>query len=253
MKELTIAVMSAAAGAVGQEILKVMAERKIVIRRTASFWPVPGRLLRTRITYQGKTYTLQETTENSFDDVDLALFPRDPASRAFGRLAQSKGCVVIDNSSTFRFEPDVPLVVPEVNPEALKDHKGLIANPNCSTIILLVSAPYLQAAQKEQSKTSYCVHFTRRYPALAKEAIDELTLQVKQTLNGEAIEPHIFQHQIAFNLIPHIDVWVEDDYTKEEMKLVYETQKILSDDSISIFSNPRFEYRCIAAVPNRYM
>lgn len=228
MKELTIAVVGAT-GAVGQEILKVMAERKIPYKELRLL--ASARSAGTEIAYQGKTYTVQETTENSFDDVDLALFAGGPASRAFGRLAQSKGCVVIDNSSTFRLEPDVPLVVPEVNPEALKDHKGLIANPNCSTI-LLVSALY--PLHKKSKVKRVIVSTYQAVSGAGKEAIDELTLQVKQTLNGEAIEPHIFQHQIAFNLIPHIDVWVEDDYTKEEMKLVYETQKILSDDSISI-------------------
>lgn len=228
MKELTIAVVGAT-GAVGQEILKVMAERKIPYKELRLL--ASARSAGTQIEYQGKTYTVQETTENSFDDVDLALFAGGPASRAFGRLAQSKGCVVIDNSSTFRLEPDVPLVVPEVNPEALKEHKGLIANPNCSTI-LLVSALY--PLYKKSKVKRVIVSTYQAVSGAGKEAIDELTLQVQQTLNGEAIEPHVFQHQIAFNLIPHIDVWMEDDYTKEEMKLVYETQKILSDDSISI-------------------
>ena len=138
MKELVIAVVGAT-GAVGQQILKVMEERKIPysdIKMLAS-----ARSAGTEIEYQGKTYIVEETTENSFDGVDVALFAGGPASRAYGRLAQSKGVVVIDNSSTFRLEPDVPLVVPEVNPEALKGHKGLIANPNCSTILLVSVFP----------------------------------------------------------------------------------------------------------------
>ena len=227
-KELTIAVVGAT-GAVGQEILKVMEERKIPYKELRLL--ASARSAGTEIEYQGKTYVVQETTENSFDDVDLALFAGGPASRAYGRLAQSKGCVVIDNSSTFRLEPDVPLVVPEVNPEALKDHKGLIANPNCSTI-LLVSALY--PLYKKSKVKRVIVSTYQAVSGAGKEAIDELTLQVKQTLNGEEIKPEIFQHQIAFNLIPHIDVWMDDDYTKEEMKLVYETHKILNDDSISI-------------------
>ena len=138
---------------------------------------------------------------------------------------------VVSNNSAHRWTPDVPMVVPEVNPEALKDHKGLIANPNCSTI-LLVSALY--PLYKKSKVKRVIVSTYQAVSGAGKEAIDELTLQVKQTLNGEEIKPEIFQHQIAFNLIPHIDVWMDDDYTKEEMKLVYETHKILNDDSISI-------------------
>lgn len=163
MKELTIAVVGAT-GAVGQEILKVMAERKIPYKELRLL--ASARSAGTQIEYQGKTYTVQETTENSFDDVDLALFAGGPASRAFGRLAQSKGCVVIDNSSTFRLEPDVPLVVPEVNPEALKEHKGLIANPNCSTI-LLVSALY--PLYKKSKVKRVIVSTYQPYPAQGKK------------------------------------------------------------------------------------
>ena len=228
MKELTIAVVGAT-GAVGQEILKVMAERNVQYKELRLL--ASERSAGKEVEYQGKTYTVQETTENSFDDVDVALFAGGPASRAYGRLAQSKGCVVIDNSSTFRLEPDVPLVVPEVNPEALKDHKGLIANPNCSTI-LLVSALY--PLYKKSKIKRVIVSTYQAVSGAGKAAIDELTDQVKKTLNGEEITPEVFQYQIAFNLIPHIDKWMEDDYSREEMKLVYETQKILSDPDISI-------------------
>lgn len=228
MKDLTVAVVGAT-GAVGQEILKVMAERKIPYQNLKLL--ASARSAGTKIEYQGNTYTVEETTEHSFDDVDVALFAGGPASRAFGRLAQSKGCIVVDNSSTFRLEPDVPLVVPEVNPEALKDHKGLIANPNCSTI-LLVSALY-PLYQKSKVKR-VIVSTYQAVSGAGKEAIDELALQSRQSLDGEEIKPEVFQYQIAFNLIPHIDVWMEEDYTKEEMKLVYETQKILNDPDIAI-------------------
>lgn len=228
MKEVNIAVVGAT-GAVGQEILKVIDERRIPYKNLKLL--ASARSAGSVINFQGKDYTVLETTEESFDDVDIALFAGGPASRAFGRLAQSKGVVVIDNSSTFRLEPDVPLVVPEVNPEALKNHQGLIANPNCSTI-LLVSALY-PLYQKSKIKR-IIVSTYQAVSGAGKEAIDELTLQSRQVIAGETTKPEIFQHQIAFNLIPHIDVWVEDDYTKEEMKLVYETQKILNDDTIGI-------------------
>lgn len=228
MKEITIAVVGAT-GAVGQELLKVIEERAIPykdIKMLAS-----ARSAGSTIDFMGKTYTVEETTEHSFDGVDVALFAGGPASRAFGRLAQSKGVVVIDNSSTFRLEPDVPLVVPEVNPEALKNHQGLIANPNCSTI-LMVSALY-PIYQKSRIKR-IIVSTYQAVSGAGKEAIDELALQSKQYLAGEEITPQVFGYQIAYNLIPHIDVWVEDDYTKEEMKLVHETRKILGDDTIGI-------------------
>lgn len=228
MKDLTIAVVGAT-GAVGQEILKVLAERKVPYKELRLL--ASERSAGKQVEYQGKTYTIQETTENSFDDVDVALFAGGPASRAYGRLAQSKGCIVIDNSSTFRLEPDVPLIVPEVNPDALKEHKGLIANPNCSTI-LLVSALY--PLYKKSKIKRVIVSTYQAVSGAGKAAIDELTDQVKKTLNGEEITPEVFQYQIAFNLIPHIDKWMEDDYSREEMKLVYETQKILSDPDISI-------------------
>ena len=134
MKSLRIGVVGAT-GVVGQQILKVMAERKVPFSKL--------KLLATansagkKIDFMGKTYTVEETTAASFDDLDLALFAGGEASKKFGRLAQEKGVVVIDNSSTFRYEPDVPLVVPEINGEVLKNHHGLIANPNCSTILLV--------------------------------------------------------------------------------------------------------------------
>ncbi len=228
MKEITIAVVGAT-GAVGQEILKVIEERKIPYKELKML--ASARSAGTTIDFMGKTYTVEETTEDSFDGVDVALFAGGPASRAFGRLAQAKGTVVIDNSSTFRLEPDVPLVVPEVNPQALKEHKGLIANPNCSTI-LMVSALY--PIYKKSKIKRVIISTYQAVSGAGKEAIDELSLQSKQYLAGEEIKPEVFKYQIAYNLIPHIDVWVEDDYTKEEMKLVYETQKIFGDNEIGI-------------------
>ena len=183
------------------------------------------------INFQGKDYVVEETTADSFDGVDLALFAGGPASREFGRLAQSKGVVVIDNSSTFRLEPDVPLIIPEVNGQAAKDHQGLIANPNCSTI-LMVGALY--PLYKKSRIDRIVVSTYQAVSGAGKAGISELTEQARQILDGEPIHPEAFQHQIAFNLIPHIDVWQEEDYTKEEMKLVHETHKILDDYDIKI-------------------
>ena len=228
MKKLRIGVVGAT-GVVGQQILKVMAERGVPFSEL--------KLLATansagqKIEFLGKTYTVEETTAESFDDLDLALFAGGPASKAFGRLAQQKGVVVIDNSSTFRYEPDVPLVVPEINGEVLKNHGGLIANPNCSTILLVCA---LYPLYQKSKITRIIVSTYQAVSGAGKAGLEELKLQNEQLVKDEEITPHAFQYQIASNLIPQIDVWLEDDYTKEEMKVVWETHKILNDENIGI-------------------
>lgn len=228
MKALNIAIVGAT-GAVGQEILKVMEERQVPFASLKLL--ASSRSAGSEIPYQGKTYVVEETTEDSFDDVDMALFAGGPASRAFGRLAQEKGVIVIDNSSTFRLDDDVPLIVPEVNGQAAKGHKGLIASPNCSTT-LLVGA--IHPIYKAVGVDRLLISTYQAVSGAGKEGIDELEAQSRQVLEGNDIAPSVFQHQIAFNLIPHIDVWMEEDYTKEELKLVYETRKILNDPDIAI-------------------
>lgn len=228
MKKCRIAIVGAT-GAVGQELLKVIDEHQMPFEslRLLASKKSAGKV----INFQGKDYIVEETTKNSFENIDLALFAGGPASREFGRYAQSKGVVVIDNSSTFRLEDDVPLIIPEVNGEAAKNHQGLIANPNCSTI-LMVGALY---PIYKQSKIKRIVVST--YQAVSgagKAGITELEEQSREVLDGQKVHPAAFQHQIAFNLIPHIDVWQEEDYTKEELKLVHETHKILADKDIAI-------------------
>ena len=228
MKKLRIGVVGAT-GVVGQQILKVMAVRGVPFSEL--------KLLATansagqKIEFFGKTYTVEETTAESFDDLDLALFAGGPASKAFGRLAQQRGVVVIDNSSTFRYEPDVPLVVPEINGEVLKNHGGLIANPNCSTILLVCA---LYPLYQKSKITRIIVSTYQAVSGAGKAGLEELKLQNEQLVKGEEITPHAFHYQIASNLIPQIDVWLEDDYTKEEMKVVWETHKILNDENIGI-------------------
>ena len=218
-----------ATGAVGQELLRVIEERKVPF--TELIMLASARSKGGTIDFMGKTYVVDETTEDSFDNMDIALFAGGPASRAYGRLAQSKGVVVIDNSSTFRMEADVPLVVPEVNADALENHQNLIANPNCSTIIMCAALwPLHQYAKIKRIVVS-------TYQAVSgagKEGIDELDLQIQQVLNGEPTKPEVFTRQIAFNLVPRIDVWTDEDYTKEEMKMVWETQKIFSEPNLPI-------------------
>ena len=228
MKTVSVAVVGAT-GAVGQEILKVMDEHNFPyhdLKLLAS-----KRSAGQEIVFQGKTYVVEETTEDSFDGVDIAFFAGGPASREFGRLAQAKGTIVIDNSSTFRLEKDVPLIVPEVNGQDAKKHEGLIACPNCSTILLVGAINPLH--QKHKIK-KIIVSTYQAVSGAGKEGITELVEQTSDVLAGKAANPQVFQHQIAFNLIPHIDVWMDEAYTKEEMKLVYETHKILNDDSIAI-------------------
>ncbi len=228
MKQLRLAIVGAT-GAVGHELIKIVQERKIPyteLRLLAS-----KRSAGTKIDVGGKEYTVEEATLDSFRDCDAALFAGGPASKAFGRDAAEMGCVVIDNSSTFRYEPDVPLVVPEVNPEALTGHHNLIANPNCSTILLVTA---LWPIHKHAGVKRAIVSTYQACSGAGKEAMDELCSQSMEVLEGKPVHPEHFKYQIAFNVIPQIDVWVDDDYTKEEMKLVWETHKIMGDDSIGI-------------------
>ena len=228
MKELNLAVVGAT-GAVGTELLKIIAERKIPYKNLKLL--ASKKSAGTKISFQGKEYTVEETTEESFRDMDAALFAGGPASKLFGRKAAEQGCVVIDNSSTFRYEPDVPLVVPEVNPEALEGHHNLIANPNCSTILLVTA---LWPLHKFAKVKRVIVSTYQACSGAGKEAMEELKTQSMEVLEGKPVHPVNFKYQIAFNVIPQIDVWVQDDYTKEEMKLVWETHKIMGDDSIGV-------------------
>ena len=228
MKKYNVAIVGAT-GAVGQELIKIMEERKFPYKNIKLL--ASERSAGSEISFCGSKYTVEETTEHSFAGIDLALFAGGPASKAFGRLAQKKGAVVIDNSSTFRLDEDVPLVVPEVNSHALKEHNGLIANPNCSTIIMAVA---LYPLYKFSKIKRIIVSTYQAVSGAGKEGLEELELQNNQILRGEKTAPKTFPYQIATNLIPHIDVWVEENYTKEEMKMVFETQKILNDYDIGI-------------------
>lgn len=228
MTTFNIAVVGAS-GAVGQEILKVLAERDFPVGQLRLC--ATSRSAGKQLQFKGKMYTVEETTPDSFKDMDIALFAGGAASKQFSSAAVERGCVVIDNSSNFRLDPEVPLVVPEVNPEDVKWHKGIIANPNCSTIIMVVALKPIHDAAKIKRVV---VSTYQAVSGAGIEAIDELTQQCKVVLEGGNFEPKVFVHQIAFNLIPHIDVFQDMDYTKEEWKMVKETHKILHDDNIGI-------------------
>jgi len=222
-------VIVGASGAVGQEILNVMDEKNFPVGELKLC--ATSRSAGKEMFFKGQSYTVEETTPASFDGMDIALFAGGAASKEFGPLAAEKGVVVIDNSSNFRLDPSVPLVVPEVNPEDVKDHRGIIANPNCSTIIMVVplKAIYDAAGVKRVVVSTY-----QAVSGAGAEGIDELTEHARAALDGREVVPAKFPYQIAFNLIPHIDVFQEMDYTKEEWKMVKETRKIMHDENLAI-------------------
>lgn len=222
-------VIVGATGAVGQELLKVLDERNFPVGDLKLC--ATSRSAGKEIKFRGKSYVVEETTRNSFKDMDIALFAGGAASKEFGLVAVEKGAVVIDNSSNFRMDPQVPLVVPEINPEDVKFHKGIIANPNCSTIIMDVALKpiYDAVGIKRVVVSTY-----QAASGAGMEAIEELTAQTKAVLEERDYPSKVFPHPIAFNLIPHIDIFMEMDYTKEEWKMVKETQKIFHDETIAI-------------------
>ena len=235
MKKYNVAILGAT-GAVGQEFLKLIEERNFPfaeLRLLAS-----SRSAGTEIPFMGKNYIVEEATSESFKDIDIALFAGGSISTEFAPYAVKAGAVVIDNSSAFRMDPEVPLVVPEVNPQAILKHKGIIANPNCSTIIMVMALKpiYDLAKIKRIIVSTY-----QAVSGAGKEGIDELTNQVKAYSEGKEMEAKILpsaslgkHYPIAFNLIPQIDVFLDNLYTKEEMKMVNETRKILEDYDIKI-------------------
>jgi len=227
MKKYNVAIVGT--GAVGQTLLEILDERNFPVNNLKLL--ATQRSAGKQVTFRGKNYTIEETTAESFENVDIALFAGGAASKQFAKEVVKRGAIVIDNSSAFRLDPDVPLVVPEVNPEDVKNHKGIIANPNCSTIQMVVALKPLHDAAKI---TRVIVSTYQAVSGAGQEAIDELLVQTKQVLNSEKVTPEVFPYQIAFNLIPHIDVFMDNDYTKEEMKMVEETKKILHDSSIKI-------------------
>jgi len=235
MKRYNVAILGAT-GAVGQEFLQLIAERNFPFANLKLL--ASERSAGKKIEFMGKTYTVEAATDDSFKDVQIALFAGGAASKTFAAAAVKHGAIVIDNSSAFRMDPQVPLIVPEVNPEAVKNHKGIIANPNCSTIIMVMALKPLYDAVKIKR---IVVSTYQAVSGAGKEAIDELTNQVAAIADNRVVEAKILpsaslpkHYQIAFNLLPQIDVFVEDDYTKEEMKMVHETHKILGDTTIGI-------------------
>ena len=219
---INVAILGAT-GRVGQELIKVLEERKFPVKEFRAL--ASARSKDSKVMFNGKEYSVQEPSEEAFKGIDLVLASAGAdISEKLAPLAVKQGACVIDNSNAFRMDPSVPLVVPEVNGEALKQHKGIIANPNCSTAQLVVVLKPLHdaAGLKRVIVSTY-----QSVSGAGKEAMEELELQTKAISNGGEYKPQVFQHQIAYNLIPHIDKFLPNGYTKEEMKVVQETQKIL--------------------------
>lgn len=216
-------------GVVGNTTLEVLEERDFPIKSIKLL--ATKRSAGKKVNFKGEEIVIEETTASAFKGVDIAFFAAGAASLEFAKTAVSMGAIVIDNGSSFRLDSDVPLVIPEVNPEDVEWHKGLIANPNCSTIQMAVALKpiYDQFGIKRVIVSTY-----QAVSGAGQEAMDELVLQTKNILNDEPFKPENFQHQIAFNVIPHIDRFMDNGYTREEMKMVDETKKMLHDDQIMI-------------------
>ncbi len=219
-----------ATGAVGREFLKVLEQRKFPASKFIAL--ASSRSAGKKLPFNGGEIEVQEMTPESFEGVDIALFSAGSSvSKEMRQYVVDAGAVMIDNSSAFRMEEGVPLVVPEVNPQDAFKHNGVIANPNCSTIEMVVAMKPLN----DISKIKRVVVSTYQAASGAgAKAMKELYDQTRQFLDGEELTISAFTDQIAFNTIPHIDVFLDDDYTKEEWKMVVETKKIFGDSTIEV-------------------
>lgn len=229
MKTLNVAIVGAA-GVVGQETLRQLAARHFPVGEIRVL--ATSRSAGATVRFRHKDYVIEETTPECFDGIDLAFFSATTAaSLELAPEAVRRGAVVIDKSNAFRMNPRVPLAVPEVNPGAMHNHEGIIASPNCSTIQLVVALKplYDVAGIRRAIVATY-----QSVSGTGREAMDELRQQTGEILAGRAPARTVYPHQIAFNLLPHIDAFEANGYTGEEMKLVRETRKILGDDGLAI-------------------
>lgn len=230
-KALNIAIVGVT-GAVGETLLTVLAERKFPVK---TLYPLASaRSVGKTVTFCRKQLEVLDLAEFDFSKVDIALFSAGGAvSKEYAPKAVAAGCVVVDNTSCFRYEDDIPLVVPEVNAHRIADYKkrGIIANPNCSTIQMVVALkPIYDAAGINRIN----VATYQSVSGTGKKAISELVAQVGDLLNGRPATSSVYPQQIAFNALPHIDQFEENGYTREEMKMVWETKKILEDEDILV-------------------
>ena len=230
-KEYNVAVVGAT-GAVGRTMIEVLEERDFPVKNIKLL--ASERSVGKKIPFKGEEIAVEKLDKDSFKDVEIALFSAG-ASRSleFGPIAAEAGAVVVDNSSAWRMDPDIPLVVPEVNPHAISQYKnkGIIANPNCSTIQMVV---VLNPLHKEAKIKRIVVSTYQAVSGSGQKAIEELKSQVRAWCEGKPLEHSVYPHQIAFNCLPHIDVFLENGYTKEEMKMVNETRKIMEAPDIKV-------------------
>ncbi len=230
MKSQPVVAVVGASGAVGREMLATLSNRLFPYAKVIAL--ASSRSAGTTVPFGDEELTVQELTEKSFEGVDLALFSAGgETSTKFAPHAVASGCVVVDNSSAWRMDPRVPLVVPEVNPDALHTHNGIIANPNCSTIQMVVALKPLHDAARIKR---IIVSTYQAVSGTGQKGIAALEKQVRDLFNMQEPVIDVYPHQIAFNCLPHIDVFLENDYTKEEMKMVWETKKIMEDNSIAV-------------------
>lgn len=231
MKAFHVAVVGAT-GAVGNEMIKILEERNFPVEKLKLL--ASERSLGKSLEYKGESLPVEVLKEDSFTGVQIGLFSAGGSiSEKFAPLAAQAGCVVVDNTSAFRMVPDIPLVVPEVNPEAIALYKnrGIIANPNCSTIQMVVALKPIHDAVRIKR---IVVSTYQAVSGTGKKAIEELSEQTRALLSFQDPVVKVYPHQIAFNCLPQIDVFVDNGYTKEEMKMINETRKIMNDPSIAV-------------------
>jgi len=229
VKKYNVAVVGAT-GAVGEEMRLVLEERKFPVNKLSLL--ASGRSAGRIYNFRGEKVEVQKLKEDSFKHIDFALFSAgDEVSAHFAPLAVQQGTIVVDNCKYFRMVPEVPLVVPEVNPDDLKWHKGLIANPNCSTIQMVVA---LKPIYDEVGIERVVVATYQSVSGTGREAMEELKMQNESIAKGKEAKIKVYPYQIAFNLLPHIGSFEKNGYTSEEMKMLNETRKIMGDDKIRV-------------------
>ena len=230
-KQFNVAVVGAT-GAVGETIVSILEEREFPVANL--YLLASSRSAGSKVEFRGKYYTVQELSGFDFSQADIALFSAGGSvSEVYATKAADCGCIVIDNTAYFRYDEDIPLVIPEVNPEAVAGYKqrGIIANPNCSTIQMLVALkPIYDVAGIE--RINVCTY--QAVSGTGKSAIEELATQTANLLNARDVKAEVYPKQIAFNVLAQIDEFQDNGYTREEMKMVWETRKIFNDENIMV-------------------
>ena len=230
MRKNPVVAVVGATGAVGREMLHTLARRRVPAGKVLAL--ASSRSAGNAVPFGDEELTVGELTRQSFQGVDLALFSAGGStSLAFAPHAAAAGCVVVDNSSAWRMDERCPLIVPEVNPHALEEHNGIIANPNCSTIQMVVALKPLHDAAVIRR---IVVSTYKAVSGTGQKGVNELETQVRQLFNMREPDAAVYPHRIAFNCLPHIDVFQENGYTKEEMKMTLETMKIMEDPQIRV-------------------